>query len=536
MAHIKSAMQHNFAVVPQNYHSRSAFKCDHGYKTTFNAGLLIPFLWDEVNPGDTHKVSTTAFIRFATLLFPLMDNMKFYTYYFFVPNRLIWTNWQKFMGEQVNPGDSIAYTVPKMTSTAVTGYDENSIYDYFGLPTKVAGYDHISLPLRAYNLIWNEWFRDENLQNSLTVNKGDTSDPATDYTLQRSNKLRDYFTSALPFTQKGTEVSIPLGTYAPVVQNPAQPIPSFFVYGGGSPNAPLAVNNVATPPAFWNSAAPGYAGSLAWSGANSTATGLRTDLSAATAATINSLRTAFQIQRFLERDARGGTRYTEILQSHFGVISPDARLQRPEYLGGSSEHLRISVVAQTAPATGGSTPLASLAGFGTAVIQDHGFTKSFVEHGILIGLMVARADINYQQGLNRKWSRSIRYDYPWPVFAHLGEQAVLNKEIYAQGTAGGAADNSVFGYQERYAECRYYPNLITGLFRTNATGTLDSWHLAQNFASLPTLGNTFIQDNPPTTRVKAVNTDPDFICDALIRQTVVSCLPSYSVPGYIDHF
>lgn len=528
MSRIKSAKQHNFALVPQVHTPRSAFKCDHGYKTTFNSGYLIPFLWDEVNPGDTFKVRLTAFIRFATLLFPLMDNMRFYTHYFFVPNRLIWSNWRKFCGEQVNPGDSISYTVPKMTSTAVTGYDEGTIFDYFGLPTKIAGYDHISLPLRAYNFVYNEWFRDENLQNSLTVNTGDTSDPASDYTLQRSGKLRDYFTSCLPWTQKGTAVTIPLGTTAPVVSNSS--IPLFSVAASSATDRQLISNNIDNSLVL-SGATLGTSGTAIFG----SQTGLQADLSTATAASINALRLAFQTQRFLERDARGGTRYAEIIQSHFGVHFPDIRY-RPEYLGGSSQHLDISTVAQTAPASGGSTPLASLAGFGTALLQDHGFTKSFVEHGILLGILVARADVNYQQGLNRKWSRSTRYDYPWPVLAHLGEQAVLNKEIYTQGTAGGTDDAGVFGYQERYAENRYFPNQITGLFRTNATGTLDSWHLAQNFSSLPTLGSTFIVDNPPTSRVKVNTSDPDFIMDARISQTIVSCLPTYSVPGYIDHF
>lgn len=523
---IASSTQSHFANVPQISHPRSAFKMDHGHKTTFNSGLLIPFLWDEVNPGDTFKVSSTAFIRFATLLYPLMDNMRFYTYYFFVPTRLVWTNSRKFFGEQVNPGDSIAYTVPKMTSTAVTGYLEGTIYDYLGLPTNIAGYDHISLPLRAYNLVYNEWFRDQNLINSVTVNLGDGADPAGDYTLLRSCKIRDYFTSCLPFAQKGTAVSLPLGTYAPVVGN-GQPL--HFSNGVVNYQATTAAGtNQWNASAVIGTSAPVYGGDLA-AGAN---TGYVTDLSAATAATINSLRTSFQIQKFLERDARNGTRYAELVQSHFGVHFPDLHY-RPEYLGGSSDPLNISVVAQTAP---GATPQASLSGFGTAVLHDHGFTKSFTEHGIVLGLITARADLNYMQGLNRKWSRSIRYDYPWPVFAHLGEQSVLNKEIYAQGTAGGAADGNVFGYQERYAENRFFPNLITGLLRSNATGTLDSWHLAQSFAALPTLGSTFIVDNPPTSRVKATVGDPDFIMDMQIKQTVVSCLPTYSDPGYIDHF
>lgn len=535
MHHIPSSRQNHFSIVPSINIARSAFNCDHGYKTTFNAGYLIPFLWDEVNPGDTFKVSSISYIRFATLLFPLMDNVRFYTYYFFCPTRLIWDHSRQFFGEQATPSSSIDFTVPKMTSPASTGYLESTIYDYLGLPTGIPGYDHISLPLRAYNLCWNEWFRDQNLQNSVVVNTGDTSDSASDYTLLRSCKIRDYFTSCLPFAQKFGSTPLPLGSSAPVVMGGALGDAIYLESTSGTGKGKMRINTTS------GTTLDTSTSSGSWSAGEAVRlqsdSGMIADLSSATAATINSLRQAFQIQRFKERDARNGTRYAELVHSHFGVHFPDLHY-RPLYLGGSSDRLHINVVAQTSGTgqTGQTTPIASLSGFGTAVLRDKGFTHSFTEHGIILGLLVARADINYQQGLNRKWSRSVRYDYPWPVLAHLGEQAVLYKEIYTQGTNVGSDDDGVFGYQERYAENRYFPNLITSLFRSSATGTLDSWHLAQDFGSKPTLGDTFIVDNPPTSRVKAVEAQPDFIMDMQISQTVVSMLPTYSDPGYIDHF
>lgn len=538
----KSVDQHQFAMVPKAEIPRSKFKREHRHLTTFDAGYLVPIMVDEVLPGDTFNTRATIFARMATPIYPVMDNMYLDTFFFFVPNRLIWTNWQKFMGQQDNPGDSISYTIPQMTSPN-GGYAVGSLHDYMGLPTvgQVGGgnnFAHSSLWLRAYNLIWNEWFRDQNLQNSVVVDKDDGPDTYSDYVLLRRGKRHDYFTSCLPWTQKGTALSLPLGTSAPVkAYDQATGLGMYFI-GDGTPQRTLHGNSALV--------------TISASGANfgaaremtidntkaGAAGGMYADLSAATAATINQLRQSFQIQRLLERDARGGTRYTEIVKAHFGVTSPDARLQRPEYLGGGSTPINVNPIAQTSATglTGGSTPLGGLSAFGTALAHNHGFSASFTEHGVIIGLASVRADLTYQQGLDRMWSRSTRYDFYFPAFAMLGEQAVLNKEIYLDGSAN---DANVFGYQERWAEYRYKPSKISGLFKSTSAGTIDGWHLAQKFTALPTLNTTFIQDTPPMSRVLAVGAGANgqqFICDAFFDNTVARPLPMYSVPGLIDHF
>jgi hypothetical protein len=534
MFHNKSVDAHNFAMVPRADIPRSRFSMQKTLKTTFDSGLIVPIMCEEVLPGDTFNVNVTMFGRLATPLFPVMDNLHLDSFFFFVPNRLVWTNWVKFMGEQDNPADSISYTIPQQVSPA-GGYAIGSLQDYLGLPTvgqvtAGATVSHSALPTRAYNLIYNQWFRDENLQNSRIVDKGDGPDatPATVYALQRRGKRHDYFTSALPWPQKGgTAVTIPIGTSAPVVANG----PFYFK------DATTNTGNVAY---VSNSGYVSNAGNGSLLNQSNLlySSGLSADLSAATAATINQLRQSFQIQKLLERDARGGTRYTEILRSHFGVTSPDARLQRPEYLGGGSTLINISPIAQTTGTgiSGQTTPQGNLAAMGVYHAHNHGFTQSFVEHGYVIGVIAVRADLTYQQGLRRHWSRSTRYDYYFPAFAMLGEQAILNKEIYV---TGGSSDSNVFGYQERWAEYRYNPSEITGLFRSTAAGTIDPWHYAQRFTALPTLNSTFIQDTPPLARnlaVGAAANGQQFLLDAFFNINAARPLPMYSVPGLIDHF
>lgn len=525
---MRSVMKHRFSEVPDVKIQRSSFNRSHGVKTTFDAGYLVPIFVDEALPGDTFNCRLNGFARLSTPVYPIMDNMIMDTFFFAVPYRLLWSNWKKFCGERVDPGDPIDYTIPIIND--LNNADNETIFDYFGLPTKVAAvYEFSALPLRAYNLIWNEWFRDQNLQDSVTVSTGDGPDSQALYSLLRRGKRHDYFTSCLPWLQKGEAVQLALGEQAPIfgagrtsLTWAGSPIDAYETDASGTRQYADHAS-VDTPGAntFVLEEDPNNAGYP----------NLRANLAEATASTVNELRQAIQVQRILERDARAGTRYTEIIESHFGVSSPDARMQRPEYLGGGSTPVVVKPIARTDSSPG------VLGAMGLAGFTGHGFTKSFSEHCVIIGLVNVRADLTYQEGLDRMWSRQTRYDFYWPSLAHLGEQAVLNKEIYIDAASiGDESCEDVFGYQERFAEYRYKQSKITGKFRSNDVASLDAWHLGIEFGSQPTLDETFIEDNPPIDRVIATPTEPHFIFDSFCQMECIRPMPIYSVPGHIDHF
>lgn len=519
---MKSVMTHSFSQAPTADIPRSSFNRSHGLKTTFDAGKLVPVFVDEALPGDTLTLNPTLFARINTPIYPIMDNIFLDVHFFAVPIRQIWDNFRKFCGEQTSPGDSTDYTVPVMNATASTGYSNETIFDYLGLPTKVPDYEHSTLPLRAYNHIYNEWYRDQNLGSSTTVRTTDSGDLAADFALQTRGKRHDYFTSCLPWLQKGDAVEMPLGTSAPI--NVRSDMSATY-----QPKVRLTSDDSLSGTDTLHSQGNGdFAGASVDKYYDPNGS-LIADLSTATASTVNELRQAFQIQKLLERDARSGTRYSEIVKSHFGVNFLDVTY-RPEFLGGTSSAVQFEAVAST---NDGTRKMGDLAAAGQVVCQGGGFTKSFTEHCIVMGIASVRADLTYQQGLDRMWSRSTRYDFYWPALAHIGEQAVLNKEIYTQGTA---ADDSVFGYQERWAEYRYKPSKITGKMRSNDATSLDAWHLSQEFGSLPALNETFIKETPPMDRVVAVTTEPDFHMDCYFNYQCARPMPLFSVPGLIDHF
>lgn len=568
-----------FSQIPNSPIQRSVFDRSHDYKTTLDAGYLIPFFVDEVLPGDTFKLRVNAFVRMNTLISPFMDNVFMDTFFFFVPTRLVWDNWQKFCGEKKNPGDSTDFLIPSLAGTNI--FATETIFDYMGIPPLVS-LDPVNtpinaLPFRAYNLIYNEWFRDENLIDSVPVPTGDGPDDTDNYNLLKRAKRHDYFTSALPWPQKGPSVDVGLTGNAPVVgfgDNQTWNFMSNNSYSGtqavlGNPTdvmdniglqvftnreqfstaTMIPILQETNQSGRWanignqdqssgNDISPTRAirgdGFYFPNGILSNSSGKQpyVDLSGVSAITINDLRQAFQIQKFYEKWARGGSRYTETLRVMFNVISPDARLQRPEYLGGTHSRVNVVPTAQTS-STDSVSPQSNLSAFGVLGDSAHGFNKSFVEHGYVIGLCCLRADITYQQGLNRMWSRRQLFDFYWPTLAHLGEQVVYNREIYTQGTAD---DKGVFGYQERYAEYRYKPSMITGKLRSTDSQSLDVWHLAQKFDSLPKLNRDFIEENPPIRRVIAVQNEPQFFADFWFDLKTSRPMPVYSVPGLVDHF
>lgn len=545
--------QSHFAMIPQANIRRSVFDRSHVYKTTFNEGQLIPYFVDEVIPGDTFTLNPVEFCRLATPVVPFMDNIYIESFFFFVPSRLVYDKWVNLCGEQENPEDSTDYLVP---TVSLSGDMTNKIPDYMGIACATGAFNNISvncLPFRAYWLIWNEWFRDENLQKSVKVSKGETNtvlDPMGQSTANPNyglpsgvsnwfdpaprGKRYDYFCGALPWPQKGEAVDLPIGTFAPIITTSSVSLDSS-----------TKLNNIYSSANGISFAYPTVPDSNRAQTSSTTLLNLGTnvspdrvlyplvaDLSNASAVTINSLRQAFMLQRYYEIDARGGTRYTEKLQAHFGVTNPDARLQRPEFLGSHSSMMNINPVTQTS-STDSTTPQGNLAAFGLNAQRYHAFTKSFSEFGYVIGLINVRADLTYQQGVNKMWLRSDVLDFYWPSFAHLGEQTIQNIEIYCQGNDD---DKKVFGYQERYAEYRYKPSLITGQFRSTYKQPLDIWHLSQKFASLPTLSDEFIQDHPPISRVVAVSSYPHFLLDVKFNLKCIRPMPMFGIPGMMGHF
>lgn len=539
-------VESHFSQLPNVEISRSRFDRSASVKTSFNVGSLVPFYVDEVLPGDTFKVKTSKVVRMQPLVAPIMDNIYLDTYYFFVPNRLVWDHWRELMGENSESAwvPKTEYSVPQVTAPT-GGWSIGSIADYMGIPVGVERLSVNALPFRAYALICNEWFRDQNLTDPVVINTGDAtiagsngSNYLTDLVKGGqpflASKYHDYFTSCLPSPQKGSDVTIPIAQLAdlPVVAGESHASPDVNLHVSGDLISPGVlgvysgnVMKIATDMPTTGAGQSSFTVDNLWAkGSN-----------AIEATSINELRRAFQIQKLFEKDARGGTRYIELLKSHFGVSSPDARLQRPEYLGGNRVPITINQVLQQSGTVEGGTPQGTPTGLSLTSDTNSDFTKSFVEHGFVIGVMVARYDHTYQQGLNRMWSRKSRFDFYWPVFANIGEQAVLNKEIYARGTV---KDDQVFGYQEAWADYRYRPNICTGEMRSGSAASLDVWHLADDYSNLPSLSDGWIrEDKSNLDRALAINSSRanQLWADIYIQNICTRPMPMYSIPGLIDH-
>lgn len=521
--------QKRFAQAPQVNAPRSVFNRSCGLKTTFDSGYLVPIFVDEALPGDTMNLKTHTFARMATPIHPVMDNMRLTVHYWSVPLRQVWEHHKQFHGEQDNPGDPIDYTIPQINSGSggLGQWASNSIFDYMGLPPGVPNISASALFLRAYNWIWNQRYRDQNLQDSVPVPMDDGPDDNSNYTLLRRGKRHDYFTSCLPWPQKGESVTLPVGQ-GDVVRDPnTDGRPTWLLNDSGNPH--WLQHNSGNNAQWTDGIGAAPVGDAYWDDPK-----LTVELDAIT---INEMRQSFAFQKILERDARGGTRYSEMIKSHFNVVHPTEQY-RPEYLGGHTQVINTTPVPQTSETA--TTPQGTLGAYATSSASNRGFVKSFTEHCIVMGLACVTADLTYSQGLPRMFSRFTRYDFYLPALAHLGEQAVKNKEIYAQdGTIMGAEEpinEEAFGYQERWAEMRYKPSMLTGLMRPVHPDSLDTWHLSEEFPSLPLLNSTFIEEDPPIERVIAVPSEPEFLFDAWFEFSHARAMPSYSIPGFIDKF